>query len=87
MGENAGDNFVAITDPSTPLEGFGKKYGFRRVFRNPHDIGGRFSALSYFGLAPASAIDIDAGRLLERPERREVLELVLSDVSWSMASR
>ena len=43
MGENAGDNFVAITDPSTALEGFAKKYGFRRVFLNPHDIGGRGS--------------------------------------------
>jgi len=64
MGENAGDNFVAITDPGTALEGFAKKYGFRRVFRNPHDIGGRFSALSYFGLVPAALTGVDISKLL-----------------------
>lgn len=69
MGENAGDNFVAITDPSTPLEGFGKKYGFRRVFLNPHDIGGRFSALSYFGLVPAALTGVDISKLLYHASR------------------
>lgn len=64
MGENSGDNFIAITDPGTALEGFAKKYGFRRVFSNPHDIGGRFSALSYFGLVPAALIGVDISKLL-----------------------
>ncbi len=58
-------NFVAVTDPGTPLEGQATAEGFRRVFANPPDVGGRFSALSYFGLAPASALGIDVGRLLD----------------------
>lgn len=64
MGENAGGNFMAITDPGTPLEGFSKKYGFRKIFLNPHDIGGRFSALSYFGLVPAALTGIDISKIL-----------------------
>lgn len=63
-GEAAGRDFIAITDPGTPLEGFARKYRFRKVFLNPHDIGGRFSALSYFGLVPAALIGVDISRLL-----------------------
>lgn len=46
--------FVAITDPGSYLEQIAGEYGFRDTFRNPADIGGRFSALSYFGLVPAA---------------------------------
>lgn len=63
-GENAGKNFISITDPGTPLEGFSKKYGFRKIFLNPSDIGGRFSALSFFGLVPAALIGIDIPKLI-----------------------
>ncbi len=63
-GEDAGRNFIAITDPGTPLEGFARKYRFRRIFLNPHDIGGRYSALSFFGLVPAALAGIDISRLL-----------------------
>lgn len=63
-GEEAGRNFIAITDAGTPLEGFSRKYRFKRLFINPHDIGGRFSALSYFGLVPAAVSGIDIGKLL-----------------------
>ncbi len=62
--EAAGRDFMAITDPGTPLEGFARKYRFRKIFINPHDIGGRFSALSYFGLVPAALIGVDISRLL-----------------------
>jgi glucose-6-phosphate isomerase len=48
--------FVAVTDPETPLEALARQRGFRGVFANPHDIGGRYSALSYFGLVPAALI-------------------------------
>jgi glucose-6-phosphate isomerase len=58
-GEHAGKNFIAITDPGTALEGFSRKYGFRHAFINPHDIGGRFSALSYFGLVPAAVAGVN----------------------------
>lgn len=49
-------NFVAITDPGSYLEQIAGEYGFRDTFRNPADIGGRFSALSYFGLLPAALV-------------------------------
>jgi glucose-6-phosphate isomerase len=59
------DNFVAVTDPETTLHRAAREQGFHRVFVNPPDIGGRFSALSFFGLVPAAAIGIDTARLLE----------------------
>jgi glucose-6-phosphate isomerase len=60
-----GEQFVAITDAGTPLEALGREHSFRRIFTNPADIGGRYSALSYFGLAPAAATGIDVKRLLD----------------------
>lgn len=63
-GDGAGKNFIAITDPGTAMEGFARKYGFRHTFINPHDIGGRFSALSYFGLVPAAVAGINIEKLL-----------------------
>jgi glucose-6-phosphate isomerase len=62
--ERQGENFVAVTDEGTPLQDLAQEHGFRRVFTNPSDIGGRYSALSFFGLAPAAAAGIDVGRLL-----------------------
>ncbi|MEA2497145.1 MAG: transaldolase / glucose-6-phosphate isomerase [Thermoleophilaceae bacterium] len=61
-----GRNFVAITDPGSSLEELGKSAGFRRVFLNDPDIGGRYSALSYFGLVPAALMGIDVKALLDR---------------------
>ncbi len=60
-----GRHFIAITDPGTPLEATARERGFRRVFLNPPDIGGRYSALSYFGLAPAALAGVDLRRLLD----------------------
>ena len=51
----AGANFVAITDPATRLGQLAEEKHYRRVFINPADIGGRYSALSYFGLVPGRA--------------------------------
>ena len=62
----AGSHFVAITDPGTPLQKLATEHGFRRTFINDPRIGGRFSALSFFGLVPAALIGVDLGRLLER---------------------
>ncbi len=61
-----GDRFLAITDPGTLLEEKARSEGFRRIFLNPPDIGGRFSALSLFGLVPAALIGIDLEKLLSR---------------------
>jgi len=67
IGEGAaGRSFVAITDPGTPLEVLGSSEGFRRVFANPPDIGGRYSVLSYFGMVPAALLGIDLGGFLRR---------------------
>src|SRR5260221_4350856 len=56
---HAGDHFVAITDPGSKLEGWAKDLKFRHTFLNPEDIGGRYSALSYFGLVPAALIGLE----------------------------
>ncbi len=61
-----GRHFVAITDPGTSLERLAAERSFRRVFQAPPDVGGRYSALTVFGLVPAALIGIDVHRLLDR---------------------
>ena len=64
--DNASEHFVAITDPGSPLEEMATEHGFRRTFSNDPNIGGRYSALSYFGLVPATLIGMDVETLLHR---------------------
>ena len=64
--KDSGRHFIAITDPGTPLAELAGQGGFRRLFLNPPDIGGRFSVLSLFGLVPGAIAGIDAGRMLKR---------------------
>lgn len=59
------DHFVAITDPGTELEKRAKAEGFRDTFVNPADIGGRFSALSFFGMVPAALMGQDVDALVQ----------------------
>jgi RpiB/LacA/LacB family sugar-phosphate isomerase len=61
-----GMQFVAITDPGRPLDKLATETGFRRTFLNPASIGGRYSALSFFGLVPAALVGVDIKVLLER---------------------
>ena len=61
-----GLQFVAITDAGTPLEKLAKGQGFRKIFLNPPTIGGRYSALSYFGLLPGALVGVDVAGLLDR---------------------
>ncbi len=61
-----GLHFVAITDPDTPLEKLAIQRGFRKIYNAPADVGGRYSALSDFGLLPASVIGMDVQRFLEQ---------------------
>jgi len=68
-GDRAGENFVAITDPGTLMEAMATGDKFRRIFLNPSDIGGRYSALSYFGMVPAALQGLDFKTLLDRAER------------------
>jgi glucose-6-phosphate isomerase len=58
------DHFVAITDPGTDLDRRAAGEQFRHVFRNPSDIGGRYSAISFFGLVPAALMGLDVARLV-----------------------
>ena len=69
--EAAGGNFIAVTDPETPLAKRAGSENFRRAFLNDPDIGGRYSVLSYFGLAPAALTGVDLDRLLESAERMQ----------------
>ncbi len=64
--DDAGARFVAITDPGSRLAELGRERGFRRVFLAPSDVGGRFSALSPFGLVPAALLGLDVELLLAR---------------------
>ncbi|HEX21468.1 MAG TPA: transaldolase, partial [Actinobacteria bacterium] len=64
VSETPGRQFIAITDADTPLVVLAKTNKFRTTFINPGDIGGRYSALSYFGLVPAALIGIDIRVLL-----------------------
>jgi len=60
------NNFIAITDKNTSLEKLAYQFNFRKIFINPSDIGGRFSALSYFGLVPAALCGADIDKILKR---------------------
>jgi transaldolase / glucose-6-phosphate isomerase len=61
-----GEFFVAITDPGSQLEGLARERGFLEVFAGEPTIGGRYSALSPFGMVPAALLGVDLERLLER---------------------
>jgi glucose-6-phosphate isomerase len=65
LGADAGQHFVAITDPGTALQELAQSRGYREVFVNPADIGGRFSALSLFGLVPAALIGAPLHAIVE----------------------
>ncbi len=65
LSETPGDNFVAITDPGSPLVDTASELKFQRIFLNQPDIGGRYSALSYFGMVPAALMGLDIHAFLE----------------------
>lgn len=64
-----GEHFVAITDPGTALEKLAAERKFRAVFTAPEEVGGRYSALTAFGLVPAALIGLDVGDVLARARR------------------
>ena len=66
-----GKQFAAITDPGTSLEKLARDNGFRWIFPNPPDIGGRYSALSYFGMVPGALMGVNVAELLERAVEME----------------
>jgi transaldolase/glucose-6-phosphate isomerase len=64
--EKVGSHFIGITDPGSKIVEMAARYDFRDTFINDPNIGGRYSALSYFGLVPAALIGVDVTELLER---------------------
>ena len=64
LGDKASDHFIAITDPGTPLEELAIEHKFRKIFQADPNVGGRYSALTAFGLVPASLLGIDVLRLI-----------------------
>lgn len=63
--EKVSKHFIAITDPGSGLEEIAKKLKFRKIFLNDPDIGGRFSALSLFGIVPAALVGVDIEKLFD----------------------
>jgi transaldolase/glucose-6-phosphate isomerase len=70
--QNPGSQFIAITDPQTPLVQLAEEKGFRRIFPADPKVGGRYSALSAFGLVPAGLIGLDLNQLLEAARRMAI---------------
>jgi glucose-6-phosphate isomerase len=66
VGDRAGHHFIAVTDPGSKLEEVSKQLGFRRLYHGVPSIGGRYSALSDFGLVPHAAMGLDTEKLLKR---------------------
>jgi transaldolase/glucose-6-phosphate isomerase len=64
VSDSPGQHFVAITDPGTSLEATARELQFREIFGAPPEVGGRFSALSVFGLVPAALIGTSLERLI-----------------------
>jgi glucose-6-phosphate isomerase len=60
------ENFVAITDPGSPFHKSAESRGFRKIFLNLPDVGGRYSALTFFGLVPAALLGLDVRAILKR---------------------
>lgn len=85
-----GRRYAAITDPGTPLDELAVDHDFARVFRNPADIGGRYSVLSYFGLVPAALAGADVAGLLDRAlavDKGAAVELGLAMGTAAQAGR
>ncbi len=69
LGTNAGNHFVAITDPGSHLQKEAEADSFRQIFAGVKSIGGRYSALSHFGMVPAAVMGLDTERLLDEADR------------------
>src|SRR5208282_3167751 len=70
--DKAGSHFIAITDPGSKMQQVAERDRFRHIFYGLPSIGGRYSALSNFGMVPAAAMGLDTGKFLERT--KEIVE-------------
>jgi transaldolase / glucose-6-phosphate isomerase len=69
VGDKAASHFIAITDPGSKMQGVAERDRFRHIFYGLPSIGGRYSALSNFGMAPAAAMGIDTKKFLDRTKQ------------------
>ena len=69
LGGAPGAHFIAVTDPGSELEAIANRDGYRKIFYGLKEIGGRYSALSNFGMAPAAAAGLDAIDFLKRAQQ------------------
>ncbi|HEY3476340.1 MAG TPA: bifunctional transaldolase/phosoglucose isomerase, partial [Anaerolineales bacterium] len=78
MSNGDGSRFVAITDPGTSLEALARQNNFRRIFSSDETVGGRFSALTDFGMVPAALLGLGLDRFLDRADwmKRQCREYV-----------
>jgi transaldolase / glucose-6-phosphate isomerase len=79
--ENPGENFIAVTDAGTSLDKLASLKKFKKVFNTPEEVGGRYSALTFFGLVPAALIGVDIDLLLNRAEEmmNKCMEIIPAD--------
>jgi glucose-6-phosphate isomerase len=84
--EEVGKRFGAVTDPGSGLEKTAKDLNFRKIFLNDPDIGGRYSALSFFGVVPAALIGLDIEKLLNRAEKFARNSVVSDSVAGKLGS-
>ena len=68
LSQTDGSRFIVTTDPGTSLETLAEKNNFRKIFFSDKEVGGRFSALTDFGLVPAALINLDLNRFISRAE-------------------
>src|SRR5205814_7925486 len=68
VGAAVGSRFIAVTDPGSKMEKVATADGFRHIFHGVPSIGGRYSALSDFGMVPAAVMGIEAPRFLDRAD-------------------
>ena len=76
--DKAGSHFIAITDPGSKMQQVAERDHFRHIFYGVPSIGGRYSALSNFGMVPAAAMGLDAGKFLQRT--KEMVEACKASV-------
>ncbi len=74
--DDPGRAFIAVTDPGSELEALATERGFRAIFHGDPEVGGRFSALTAFGLVPAALLGVNVEELLERASAQAALEAI-----------
>ena len=79
-GKFPGEQFVAITDPGSPLEALAKEKGFLRIFEHPPFVGGRYAALSVIGLLPACLMGLDLNKAVSYAKKMQ--EACSPDIPW-----